>query len=39
MIEKCEEYGPEWAGENDPRITGIGRILRKVYLDEVPQMI
>ncbi len=39
MIENAEEYGPEWAGEKDPRITPIGRILRKVYLDEVPQMI
>ncbi len=39
MIENAEEYGPEWAGEKDPRITSIGRILRKAYLDEVPQMI
>lgn len=38
MIQNAEEYGPEWAGEKDPRITAIGRILRKVYLDEVPQM-
>lgn len=39
MIENAEEYGPEWAGEEDPRITKIGRILRKTYLDEVPQML
>lgn len=39
MYNNAEEYGPEWAGENDPRITWIGRIIRKVYLDEVPQMI
>ncbi len=39
MIQKAEEYGPEWAGEKDPRITTVGRILRKVYLDEMPQMI
>ena len=38
MYENAEEYGPEWAGENDPRITGIGRILRKTYFDELPQM-
>ena len=38
MIENAEEYGPEWAGEKDKRITPIGRILRKTYLDEVPQM-
>lgn len=38
MLVNAEEYGPEWAGENDPRITVIGRIIRKMYLDELPQM-
>ncbi|MBV6479468.1 MAG: hypothetical protein HGGPFJEG_02242 [Ignavibacteria bacterium] len=39
MVENSEEYGPEWAGEKDPRITKLGRVLRKTYIDEVPQMI
>ena len=39
MVKDAEEYGPEWAGENDPRITGIGRLIRMVYLDEIPQLI
>ncbi|MFI5212311.1 MAG: sugar transferase, partial [Ignavibacteria bacterium] len=39
MFKDAEEYGPEWAGESDPRITWIGRIIRKVYLDEIPQLI
>lgn len=39
MHKDAEEYGPEWAGESDSRITGIGRIIRKVYLDEAPQFI
>ncbi len=39
MVKDAEEYGPEWAGEKDPRITGIGRLIRKVYLDEIPQLI
>lgn len=39
MKENAEEYGPEWSGENDPRITRAGRFIRKTYLDEVPQMI
>lgn len=29
--------GPVWAGKRDPRITPIGRILRKSRLDEIPQ--
>ncbi|MDA8123152.1 MAG: TIGR03013 family PEP-CTERM/XrtA system glycosyltransferase [Deltaproteobacteria bacterium] len=32
------ESGPRWAAENDPRITRMGRILRKSRLDEVPQI-
>ena len=31
--------GPVWAGKNDPRITRLGRILRKLHLDEFPQFI
>jgi len=39
MAMNSEEYGPEWAGENDPRITRMGKIIRKLYLDEFPQMV
>ncbi len=31
--------GPVWAGKKDPRITRTGRIIRKLRLDEFPQLI
>lgn len=31
--------GAVWAQENDPRITPIGKFLRKAHIDEIPQFI
>lgn len=31
--------GPIWSQENDPRRTHVGRILRRLSLDELPQLI
>jgi lipopolysaccharide/colanic/teichoic acid biosynthesis glycosyltransferase len=30
---------PQWAAVCDPRVTRVGRILRALHIDEIPQMI
>jgi sugar transferase (PEP-CTERM system associated) len=32
------QSGPVWAEEDDPRITRVGRIIRKLRIDELPQI-
>ena len=39
MRTDAEAQGPVWAaGEQDPRMTQLGRILRRTHLDELPQL-
>ncbi len=33
----AEKDGAKWAEEDDPRVTRIGRFIRKVRIDELPQ--
>lgn len=35
----AERDGPVWASQADPRVTGVGRFLRKTHLDELLQVI
>lgn len=37
MIEEAEPSGPQLSNDNDPRITPIGKWMRKYRLDELPQ--
>ncbi|MEJ0001573.1 MAG: sugar transferase [bacterium] len=39
MVVDAEKNGPEWSSKSDARITPVGRIIRKLHIDEVPQMI
>jgi exopolysaccharide biosynthesis polyprenyl glycosylphosphotransferase len=40
MVQDAEKHtGPVWAASHDLRITRMGRIIRKIRLDEVPQFI
>jgi len=32
------DRGPTWAGDEDPRITRVGRFLRRTRIDEIPQL-
>lgn len=37
MINNAEDGGAQWASNDDPRITAVGRLLRKSRIDELPQ--
>ena len=40
MIQDAEkDCGPKWSQEDDPRITKVGKFLRKTRIDEIPQLI
>ena len=39
MVTDALKIGPQITQENDPRITRIGRVLRRTSIDEIPQVI
>lgn len=39
MVPNAEENtGPVWAREDDERVTRVGRVIRRLRLDEIPQL-
>jgi len=39
MKQNAEQNGPAWAKEKDDRTTRVGRLIRKLRFDELPQFI
>jgi sugar transferase (PEP-CTERM system associated) len=38
MVTDAEADGAKWATKNDPRVTPVGRFMRKTRIDEIPQL-
>jgi len=39
MVRDADKIGAGWTAAGDPRVTRVGRLLRRTALDEVPQVI
>jgi sugar transferase (PEP-CTERM system associated) len=38
-VDAEREAGPQWAAVEDPRVTRVGRFIRKTRIDEMPQVL
>lgn len=38
MIQDAESDGAQYTSKKDPRVTGLGRLMRKFRIDELPQL-
>lgn len=38
MKTDAEKFGAQWAEKDDPRITKVGKFIRKTRIDEIPQL-
>ena len=38
MDARAEANGVEWSGPSDVRVTSVGRVLRRLHIDELPQL-
>ncbi len=39
MRERAEDKGAIWASEDDPRVTRVGKVIRFLRIDELPQIL
>ncbi len=39
MRQDAESHGPGWTVDGDPRVTRLGRIIRHINVDELPQLV
>jgi lipopolysaccharide/colanic/teichoic acid biosynthesis glycosyltransferase len=38
MLVASEDVGAQWSKADDDRVTGVGKIMRRLHIDEMPQL-